>query len=44
MYPLLVFESGLIYDPDVNSRLEAFNKAFAGAIAQLSAKRRNYRL
>jgi AcrR family transcriptional regulator len=29
----LVFESGLINDPDVSSRLEAFNKAFAGAIA-----------
>lgn len=30
----LVFESGLINDPDVNSRLEAFNEAFAGAIAR----------
>ncbi|MFJ6359454.1 TetR/AcrR family transcriptional regulator [Pseudarthrobacter oxydans] len=29
----LVFEFGLINDPGVNSRLEAFNKAFAGAIA-----------
>ncbi|GKV73742.1 TetR family transcriptional regulator [Pseudarthrobacter sp. NCCP-2145] len=30
----LVFESGLINDPDVNSRLETFNNAFAGAIAR----------
>jgi AcrR family transcriptional regulator len=30
----LVFDSGLINDPDVSSRLEKFNKAFAGAIAQ----------
>jgi hypothetical protein len=29
----LVFESGLTHDPVVSSRLEAFNKAFAGAIA-----------
>ncbi|WP_349035392.1 TetR/AcrR family transcriptional regulator [Pseudarthrobacter sp. SORGH_AS 212] len=30
----LVFESGVINDPDVNSRLESFNEAFAGAIAR----------
>jgi AcrR family transcriptional regulator len=30
----LVFESGLINDPGVSSRLEAFNKAFAGALAR----------
>jgi AcrR family transcriptional regulator len=30
----LVFESGLLNDPGVNSRLEAFNKAFAGALAR----------
>jgi AcrR family transcriptional regulator len=30
----LVFESGLLNDPGVNARLEAFNKAFAGALAR----------
>jgi hypothetical protein len=30
----LIFESGLINDPGVSSRLEAFNKAFAGVLAR----------
>lgn len=34
----LVFESDLINDPDVSSRLETFNKAFADAIAQVIAE------
>ncbi|MBN3500078.1 AcrR family transcriptional regulator [Arthrobacter pascens] len=34
----LVFESDLINDPDVSSRLETFNKAFADAIARVIAE------
>jgi AcrR family transcriptional regulator len=34
----LVFESDLINDPDVSSRLETFNKAFADAIAHVIAE------
>jgi AcrR family transcriptional regulator len=34
----LVFESDLINDPDVSSRLETFNKTFADAIARVIAE------
>jgi AcrR family transcriptional regulator len=37
----LVFESGLINDPDVSSRLEGFNQTFAGAIAQIISQDTN---
>ncbi|WP_320536034.1 TetR/AcrR family transcriptional regulator [Pseudarthrobacter sp. IC2-21] len=34
----LVFESDLINDPDVSSRLETFNKTFADAVARVIAE------
>ena len=38
----LVFESDLINDPDVSSRLETFNKTFADAVARVIAGTPNF--